>query len=159
MAQTDDSDFAANDCSRFSPATAEGRSRTVAALRCGRSAAVFQNCRQLSGNGRFLRSLHFSTKSANGGLQSAPVTGPENRRRRVRVESDSSFRLRQRLQSVFKQSASRHRATTTAGRTATFKPRCRRRQWPGTQETADANVGFPLYGDGNRGRQCAPCRP
>jgi len=29
---------------------------------------VFQNCRQLSGNGRFHRALHFSTKSANDGL-------------------------------------------------------------------------------------------
>ena len=45
-------------------------SRTVADLRCGRSATVFRNCYQLSGNDRLHRSLHCSTKSASGRLQS-----------------------------------------------------------------------------------------
>jgi hypothetical protein len=52
------------------PIPASGRSRTVAVLKCSRSAAVFQNRQQLSGNGRFHRVLHFSTNSPNGGLQS-----------------------------------------------------------------------------------------
>jgi hypothetical protein len=45
----------------------------------------FQNCQQLSANGRFHLALPFSTNSANGGLQSTSVTGPEKRQRRVWV--------------------------------------------------------------------------
>ena len=42
-----------------------GCSRTVTVLKCGRSAAVFQNRQQLSGNGGFHRTPHFSANSAN----------------------------------------------------------------------------------------------
>ena len=64
-----------------------GRSRPVTVLKCGRTAAVFKNRRQLTRNGRFHRGLHFSAKSANGGLQNTPVSGPEKRHRRVWVEA------------------------------------------------------------------------
>ena len=66
-----------------SSTAARGRSRTVTVLKCGRSAAVFPDRRQLPGNGRFHRNLHFSTNSANGGLQSTSATGSEKRQRRA----------------------------------------------------------------------------
>jgi hypothetical protein len=54
----------------------------------------FQNCQQLSGNGRFHLALHFSTNSANGGLQSTSVTGPEKRQRRAWVVLRSRWEKR-----------------------------------------------------------------
>jgi hypothetical protein len=59
-------------------------------LNCSRSVTVFQSRRQLSGNGRFHRTLHFSTNSANGGLQSTPAIRPRNRDGRVWVDSGLS---------------------------------------------------------------------
>jgi hypothetical protein len=67
--------------------SARGRSRTVTVLKRDRSGAVFKNRGQLPGNGRSHRTLHFSANSANGGLQSTSVTGPEDRQWRVWVDS------------------------------------------------------------------------
>jgi hypothetical protein len=93
--------FSPKDCRfRVDLTTGEGRSRTVTVLKRGRSAAVFKNRRQLPGNGRAHRTLHFSVNSANGGLQSTSVTGPEKRQRRVWVDDRHSPASAERLQLV-----------------------------------------------------------
>jgi hypothetical protein len=66
----------------------------------GRSVAILLTRRQKSAHGRVNRILIFSTISINGRLQSTPVSGQENRDRQVWVESASSLRFGQRLQSV-----------------------------------------------------------
>jgi hypothetical protein len=53
--------------------------------KCDRSAAVLKDRQQAFGDGCFRRTLYFSTKPANGGLQSTS-TVPGNRQRRERVK-------------------------------------------------------------------------
>src|SRR5437870_892364 len=55
----------------------------------GRSTAILLTSLVKSGNDRLHRILFFSKNSANGSLQSTSVTGPENRQRRVWVDSAS----------------------------------------------------------------------
>jgi len=70
------------------PLLANSRSVSIARrspFECGRSPAVLLLA-GISGYDRLHRMLFTSTNSANGGLQSTPVSRPENRQRRVWVD-------------------------------------------------------------------------